>query len=74
MIKKMNETQLQQSINQTWDDQIIPSLIEYIKIPNKSPSFEPDWQNLGHMDRVLDIAADWSKTNLPEKAQIHVEK
>ena len=74
MIKKMNETQLQQSINQTWDDQIIPSLIEYIKIPNKSPSFEPDWQNLGHMDRVLDIAADWSKTHLPENAQIHVKR
>ena len=70
----MNETQLQQSINQTWDDKIIPSLIEYIKIPNKSPAFEPDWQNLGQMDRVLDLAADWSKTHLPENAQIHVKR
>ena len=26
------------------------------------------------MDRVLDIAADWSKTHLPENAQIHVKR
>ena len=68
MTKRLNETQLQESINHVWDDQIIPSLIEYIKIPNKSPSFEPDWENLGHMERALNLALEWTKRNMPENA------
>ncbi|MEC7215828.1 MAG: hypothetical protein VXW26_15575 [SAR324 cluster bacterium] len=36
-----NESQLQERISQTWDESIVPSLVEYIKILNKSPSFEP---------------------------------
>jgi hypothetical protein len=27
-----------------------PTLVEYIKIPNKSPSFDPDWAAHGYMD------------------------
>ena len=45
-----NESQLQERISQTWDESIVPSLVEYIKIPNKSPSFEPAWEELGHME------------------------
>ena len=26
-----------------WDEDIIPKLIDYIRIPNKSPHFDPDW-------------------------------
>ena len=46
-----NESQLQERISRTWDESIVPSLVEYIKIPNKSPSFEPAWQELGHMGK-----------------------
>ena len=74
MTKRLNETQLQESINHVWDDQIIPSLIEYIKIPNKSPSFEPDWENLGHMERALHLALEWTKRNMPENANVHVKR
>ena len=26
-----------------WDDEIVPQLVEYIRIPNKSPMFDADW-------------------------------
>ena len=26
-----------------WDEEIIPALTDYIRIPNKSPSFDADW-------------------------------
>ena len=48
-----NDSQLQERINRTWDKSIVPSLVEYIKIPNKSPSFEPAWEELGHMEQAL---------------------
>ena len=37
----MNPDQLKTFIGSFWDDQILPSLTEYIRIPNKSPSFDP---------------------------------
>ena len=33
---------LQKFVNHVWREEITPALIDYIRIPNKSPSFEPD--------------------------------
>ena len=54
----MDSHKLNRNIKKIWDDSIIPTLIDYIKIPNKSPAFDPDWQKHGHMDKVLDLAVD----------------
>ena len=29
-------------LEQVWDDEIIPALTDYIRIPNKSVTFDPD--------------------------------
>ena len=42
-----------------WDDQILPALHDYIRIPNKSPSFEPKWQ--AHMDRAVALIETWCR-------------
>ena len=51
IVNIMNHDTLANEVNQFWDDKILPTLVEYIKIPNKSPSFDPDWEKHGHMDR-----------------------
>jgi len=43
-----------------WNDEIVPTLVEYIRIPNKSPAFEPEWEKLGHMERALQLLAGWA--------------
>ena len=45
----------------TWDEQIVPALTEYIRIPNKSPAFDPQWKEHGHMDRAVDLIASWCR-------------
>ena len=50
------------------------SLVEYIKIPNNTPFFEPAWEELGHMEQALQLALKWSNSNMPEKAQIQVKR
>ncbi len=70
----MNTIQLQSTINTFWDDHILPVLIDYIKIPNKSPSFDPGWKASGHMDRVLELATDWTKSHMPENAKLSVKQ
>jgi acetylornithine deacetylase/succinyl-diaminopimelate desuccinylase-like protein len=47
-----------------WDGEIIPALTDYIRIPNKSPAFDPDWEKHGHMDRVVDMFTAWAKAKL----------
>jgi len=45
-----------------WDESIIPEISEYIKIPNKSPHFDPDWENHGYMERTVQMLEAWCKT------------
>ena len=42
-----------------WDDEILPALHDYIRIPNKSPSFDPQWQ--GNMDRAVALIEAWCR-------------
>ena len=62
----INKTQTTEFVNQFWEKEIVPQLIEYIKIPNKSPAFDPNWQENGFMEKVLQNAKAWVETqNLP---------
>src|SRR5215468_8760910 len=58
-------------IDRCWGDEIVPTLIEYIRIPNKSPSFDPDWAAHGYMDEAVRMFEHWAQArlaNLPEAA------
>src|SRR6185312_16645409 len=47
-----------------WDKEIVPTLTDYIRIPNKSPAFDPDWAANGHMDRAVSLFAAWARGHL----------
>ncbi len=49
-----------------WDGEIIPALTDYIRIPNKSPAFDPDWESHGHMDKVVEMFTAWAKEKLKQ--------
>jgi acetylornithine deacetylase/succinyl-diaminopimelate desuccinylase-like protein len=49
-------------IESVWDQSITPQLIEYIRIPNESPAFDPKWREHGHMHRAVALIADWCKS------------
>lgn len=46
-------------VSQTWDQDIVGQLQDYIAIPAKSPMFAPDWAAQGHLETVLRNAATW---------------
>jgi acetylornithine deacetylase/succinyl-diaminopimelate desuccinylase-like protein len=50
---------LQAFVNERWDNSIAPTLEDYIRIPNKSPAFDPDWEANGHMTRAVELLRDW---------------
>src|ERR1700747_3434137 len=49
-----------------WDKEIVPALTGYIRIPNKSPAFEGDWQEHGHMEKAVTMFADWAGARLKQ--------
>jgi acetylornithine deacetylase/succinyl-diaminopimelate desuccinylase-like protein len=42
-----------------WNDDIVPRLVEYVRIPAKSPHFDPGWEAHGHIERVVRLAEAW---------------
>jgi acetylornithine deacetylase/succinyl-diaminopimelate desuccinylase-like protein len=48
-------------ISNQWDDSIVPTLCDYIRIPNKSPIFDPEWEKHGHMDRAIALLEAWCR-------------
>jgi len=48
-------------ISQFWDDAIVPALVEYIRIPAKSPHFDTAWQKNGYIDAAVELAAAWCR-------------
>jgi len=55
----LEPTQLLTDVSRSWDDDIVHRLHEYVEVPAKSPSFDPQWAQHGWLHRVLHAAADW---------------
>jgi acetylornithine deacetylase/succinyl-diaminopimelate desuccinylase-like protein len=57
----MNPTTLAAGIAAQWDREIVPQLTDYIRIPAKSPHFDPQWEANGHIERVVRLAEAWAR-------------
>lgn len=49
-------------VREVWDREILPTLRDYIAIPNVSAAYEPRWVELGHMERAVSLLADWARS------------
>jgi acetylornithine deacetylase/succinyl-diaminopimelate desuccinylase-like protein len=67
----MNIQELNRYIGECWDRSIEPTLCEYIRIPNKSIHFDPDWHAHGHMRKAAELLAGWCREAAPTGT--HVE-
>lgn len=50
---------IQAEIEQCWEQSILPTLKEYIRIPCKSPAFDPDWESHGHLAAAMQLLYRW---------------
>ncbi|MEZ5966219.1 MAG: M20 family metallopeptidase [Planctomycetota bacterium] len=68
----MNTSKIRSLVDTTWDRSIVPTLVDYIKIPNKSPAFDAEWHSHGHMDRAVDLIAGWCREQRIEGLHLEV--
>ncbi|HEY1383898.1 MAG TPA: M20 family metallopeptidase [Dongiaceae bacterium] len=69
----MDSTTARTFVDRLWDDEIVPQLTDYIRIPNKSPAFDPDWQSHGHMERAVEQFAAWARAKVSGIAGARLE-
>ena len=55
----METARTRELVNHAWDQDIVPALTDYIRIPNQSPAFDPAWEEHGHMTRAVALAQRW---------------
>ena len=60
----MDQAAAKAFIDELWDAEIVPELTDYIRIPNKSPSFDPDWAAHGYMDAAVAQFAAWARDKI----------
>jgi len=60
-------------IDRRWDEEIVPTLVEYIKIPNKSPAFDPEWASHGYMEEAVQMFLGWARSRLAELPDATIE-
>lgn len=67
----MDASKIDAYVSQKWDEDIVPQLVEYIRIPNKSPMFDADWQAHGYMDQAVALMEAWARAQ--QVPGMHVE-
>src|SRR5579864_3344968 len=57
----MDLKKLRSFIDRIWDESITERLTAYVRIPTKSPLFDPPWERAGHMEAAVNLMAEWCR-------------
>jgi acetylornithine deacetylase/succinyl-diaminopimelate desuccinylase-like protein len=63
-----------QFVQRAWDEHVVPALTEYVRIPAKSPAFDPQWREHGHIERAVALIQAWARSRPLEGLQIEVAR
>ncbi|HEX4081198.1 MAG TPA: M20/M25/M40 family metallo-hydrolase [Rhizomicrobium sp.] len=68
----MDTARLGKFVEQIWEDAALPALTEYMRIPNKSPAFDPEWEAHGYMRDAVRLMESWAREHLPKGAVLEI--
>lgn len=51
-------------VAECWENEVLPALTEYIRIPNKSPAFDAEWAEHGFMEEAVGLFEGWARRRL----------
>ena len=57
----MNLADLKHLTDQRWDSELVPRLVDYVKVPAKSPGFDASWAAHGYLQQVVKEAFAWGR-------------
>jgi acetylornithine deacetylase/succinyl-diaminopimelate desuccinylase-like protein len=70
----MDAESVVEHVARVWDGSAVPALTDYIRIPNLSPAFDPDWAAHGHMEQAIQLVTTWMRARPIAGLQVTVER
>ena len=67
-----DQQQTKQFADAFWEETIVPTITDYIRIPNVSSMFDPNWQENGHVERALELVQSWLDDHKSDDTTLHV--
>jgi acetylornithine deacetylase/succinyl-diaminopimelate desuccinylase-like protein len=61
-------------VTSAWEERVLPALTEYIRIPARSPAFDPGWERHGHLDRAVALVQAWCQARPIEGLRVEVAR
>ncbi|WP_263250170.1 M20/M25/M40 family metallo-hydrolase [Saccharopolyspora rosea] len=55
----MDRVAVTKTVERMWDEAVLPSLSELVRIPAVSPAFDADWVDTGYLDAAVDHVREW---------------
>lgn len=68
----MRREDLTTYIESVWETDVLPTLSDYIEIPNLSQAFDPDWAEHGHMDAAVEMFRAWASERSIDSMTVEV--
>jgi acetylornithine deacetylase/succinyl-diaminopimelate desuccinylase-like protein len=56
----MNLAEVRRFLDRRWDEDLLPRLVDYVKVPAKSPAFDASWAAHGYLKAVIEEAHAWA--------------
>ncbi len=70
----MDLEKLRDHIGKVWDESILEQLIAYVRIPNKSPMFDREWERHGYMEAAVQLMASWCRAQPVPGMRVEVRR
>jgi acetylornithine deacetylase/succinyl-diaminopimelate desuccinylase-like protein len=59
-------------VDTIWNESIIPELMKFIRIPSKSPLFDPEWRKHGKIDAAISLMENWCRSQSVDGMRVEV--
>ena len=59
------------TVDRIWEQSALPTLIDYIRIPAKSPAYDADWAEHGHLAEAVELIASWCRDRELGTVEVH---
>lgn len=69
---QMNPQQLQAWVEEFWTKEILPDLIQLMKVPSVSPKYDKQWQENGFIDKSVQMMHAWFEKHKPAGSEAKI--
>lgn len=74
MAPGIDTTAVGRVVDERWDAEVMPALLDLVRIPAKSPAFDPEWDAHGHIAAAVDLVVGWAEAQGIEGTSVEVHR